>query len=105
MNRHRAFRLLHDLSGKQLRTFPDHALARTSWPLEFCDLKPVAGGQAAAEPVGSVSILAQEHLRLDAILIGCMGDGVSARWRERSIVYIAARLAASNPGLIAVPEA
>jgi hypothetical protein len=52
----------------------------TSRPLEIGDLEPVAGLQAAAKPVGSVSKLAQEHLRLDAILVGCMGDGVSARW-------------------------
>jgi hypothetical protein len=77
-------------------------LARTRWPLEIGDLEPVAGLQAAAKPVGSVSKLAQEHLRLDAILVGRMGDGVSARWRERSIIYVAARLATANPGLLAV---
>ena len=82
----------------------DSGLA-TSRTLEVGDLEPVAGLQAAAKPVGSVAKLAQEHLRLDAILVGCMSDGVAARWRERSIVQTAARLAASNPGLVAVPEA
>ena len=91
--------------GKPLRTFPDHALARLSCSLELCDLELVAGGKAAAEPVGSVSDFAQEHLGLNAIQVGRIGEGVSARWRERLIGGYAARTAASNPGILAVREA
>ena len=74
-------------------------------PLEFGDLELVAGGQAAAKPIGPVSVLPQEHLGLDAIHVAFVGDGVSARWRERRIGLSAARLATSNPGILAAGEA
>jgi hypothetical protein len=47
--------------------------------LDFSDFKPIAGGQAAAKPVGPVSVVAQEHPGLDALHVVFVGDGVSAR--------------------------
>jgi hypothetical protein len=50
-----------------------------SWSLEFGDSKLSGGVQAAANPVGSISVVAQEHFGLDAVYVRFVCEVVSAR--------------------------
>ena len=82
-----------------------YGLVRLSRSLEFGDLKLPGGLQAATNPPGSISVLAQEHFGLDAIHVGFVVEVVSARCRERSSCLSAPRLATPNPRVFAVWKA